>query len=348
MFADEEHSLVAPYCLRHDAEQLRYLLSAGVLQGEGAVTLAGRHAEVLERATQRLTRTVDDMAPQPLGLTPVQQQLGSTLTQALAQVFRRVTHVPRPDINWEATLGLKGSAFEAAPHALNPALDFAAMEREYEAGGVVVRDDFLTTAALRDLKRFVLEATGVFTTPQRGYLGAYQEKGFAPFVIARLAEELEAKLPTVMAEQFLSQTWAYKYDERVNAKGINIHADEAAVNFNFWVTDDNANLDKEHGGLVVYTKMPPPSAQYESTQFSLMTPDEQKAWRAEIEAGGKLVVPNKQNRVVFFQSNLFHQSDVHTFRKGYKNRRINVTLLFGLRLQAAKATEDKEKDNTCT
>jgi len=49
--------------------------------------------------------------------------------------------------------------------------------------------------------------------------------------------------------------WAYKYDERYT--GINVHADEAAVNLNFWVTPEDANLDKESGGLVIYTKKPP-------------------------------------------------------------------------------------------
>lgn len=40
-------------------------------------------------------------------------------------------------------------------------------------------------------------------------------------------------------------------------QGINVHADEAAVNLNFWVTPDDANLDKDSGGLVIYTKKPP-------------------------------------------------------------------------------------------
>lgn len=59
--------------------------------------------------------------------------------------------------------------------------------------------------------------------------------------------------------------WAYKYDSEMN--GINIHADTAAVNgdllaraglrclgaVNFWITEDDANLDADSGGLVVYS-----------------------------------------------------------------------------------------------
>ena len=39
--------------------------------------------------------------------------------------------------------------------------------------------------------------------------------------------------------------------------GIGVHADNAAVNLNFWVTPDDANLDPSSGGLVVYPKAPP-------------------------------------------------------------------------------------------
>ena len=37
---------------------------------------------------------------------------------------------------------------------------------------------------------------------------------------------------------------------------------------------------------------------------------------------------------MFFDSNLFHRSVTHKFKKGYKHMRINLTLLFGLRRAA--------------
>ena len=39
--------------------------------------------------------------------------------------------------------------------------------------------------------------------------------------------------------------------------GIQVHADHATVNLNFWVTPDDANIDPSSGGLVVYPKAPP-------------------------------------------------------------------------------------------
>jgi hypothetical protein len=41
--------------------------------------------------------------------------------------------------------------------------------------------------------------------------------------------------------------------------------------------------------------------------------------------------PYRANRAVIFDSDLFHASDRPHFREGYLNRRINITLLYGLR-----------------
>ena len=40
-------------------------------------------------------------------------------------------------------------------------------------------------------------------------------------------------------------------------EGICIHADVARVNINVWVVPDEANLDSEGGGLVVYSQRSP-------------------------------------------------------------------------------------------
>jgi hypothetical protein len=38
--------------------------------------------------------------------------------------------------------------------------------------------------------------------------------------------------------------------------GIQVHADDAEVNLNFWVTPDESNTDLSRGGLVVWHKEP--------------------------------------------------------------------------------------------
>lgn len=119
--------------------------------------------------------------------------------------------------------------------------------------------------------------------------------------------------------------WAYKYDERYT--GINIHADQAAVNLNFWITNEDANLDKTSGGLVIYTKKPP--AHWTFEQYNQLTEGGDAHSLLEESGWKNVTVPYKENRLVMFDSALFHKTDDFRFKKGYLNRRINLTLLFG-------------------
>lgn len=45
-------------------------------------------------------------------------------------------------------------------------------------------------------------------------------------------------------------------------------------------------------------------------------------------------IPYRENRAVVFNSDLFHKTDEIRFAEGYENRRINVTLLYGVREKA--------------
>lgn len=60
-----------------------------------------------------------------------------------------------------------------------------------------------------------------------------------------------------------------------------MHADHAAVNLNFWVTPDEANLDPSSGGLVVYPKAPPADAEVPGD------PSRKKVWIS----GGRVTSP---------------------------------------------------------
>ena len=44
---------------------------------------------------------------------------------------------------------------------------------------------------------------------------------------------------------------------------------QAAVNLNFWLTPEDANLDKKSGGLVIYTQKPP--AHWTFEQYNQVT-----------------------------------------------------------------------------
>jgi hypothetical protein len=109
--------------------------------------------------------------------------------------------------------------------------------------------------------------------------------------------------------------WAYKCDATLTALGI--HADAAAVNVNFWITEDEANLDPEQGGLLVYTEDAP--REWGFAKFNT----DRAAIERHLAASGAvpLRVPYRSNRAVLFDSDLFHASDRPRFREGYVHRR---------------------------
>jgi hypothetical protein len=158
-----------------------------------------------------------------------------------------------------------------------------------------------------------------------GYLGAFPEAGFAAPLLAQIADEFRDTYPAIFGGHPLRYLWAFKYDS--NMSGIQIHADEAAVNVNFWITPDEANLDPAHGGLVVWDKAAPLDWDFDQYNGDIDLPR-----RFLKDSGSKSVtVPYRANRAVIFDSDLFHETDTITFKDGYENRRLNVTLLYGRR-----------------
>lgn len=115
-------------------------------------------------------------------------------------------------------------------------------------------------------------------------------------------------------------------------RGLNLHADAAAVNVNFWITPDEANRNPESGGLVVWDKEAPDEwdfAEYNNEK------NKHKIQNFLVESGARPIkIPYRQNRAVIFNSNLFHETDSMEFEESYVNRRINITLLFGHRQQS--------------
>jgi tetratricopeptide (TPR) repeat protein len=190
---------------------------------------------------------------------------------------------------------------------------------------IVVVDDLLTAEALEELKRYCRGSDVWHTAYSQGYVGAFPESGFAAPLLAQVAEELSATFPEIFAGHPLRYHWAFKYDSKL--EGIGIHADEAAVNVNFWITPDEANLDPEGGGLVIWDKEAP--LEWDFAKFNA---DESAAYDFLAKSGaGSIRIPYRANRAVIFDSNLFHKTDKIAFADGYENRRINITMLYGRR-----------------
>ncbi len=210
---------------------------------------------------------------------------------------------------------------------LDPNRDWAAVEEQYLAASpeIVVIDDFLLPEALAALRKFCLVST-VWRTDYDAneYLGAFPEDGFVGLVHFQLAMELRARMPRIFGAHALEQLWGFKYAQRLG-KGINVHADFARVNLNFWITPDEANLDATSGGMVIYDAPAPQDWNFLDYNFH----QEKIYGFLEEKKSGSRTVPYRCNRAVLFNSNLFHKTDAIRFKEGYGNRRINITYLFG-------------------
>jgi tetratricopeptide (TPR) repeat protein len=209
--------------------------------------------------------------------------------------------------------------------AVNPGRVEAGSQWRTASPQIVVIDDLLTLPALQALRRFCLGSTIWRNSFEEGYLGAFPEDGFACPLLAQIAEELSSAFADIFASLPLQYLWAFKYDSQL--QGIKVHADFAAVNVNFWITPDCANLDPESGGLVIWDKAVPADWDF-GTYNGEAAPIREFLLRTGAQS---VTVPYRANRAVIFDSDLFHETNRMNFKPGYENRRINVTLLYGRR-----------------
>ena len=205
------------------------------------------------------------------------------------------------------------------------------LEQTFFETNVAYQDDFLSPEALHNVRSFLWEST-IFLYPKgdpsmgSGYLGSYLESGFGSSgLILQIAGELASKLPGIIGKLRLVQAWAYKYTlgnhGTHDARGIDIHADEALVNVNFWITPDDARLSG--GGLIVYDKKAPKAMNFDEIN------KDQTFIRRFLEGSKSHTIDYKSNRMVVFDSRLFHRSQDFKFKRHHTKERINLTFLYG-------------------
>ena len=253
----------------------------------------------------------------------------------IANVYNKALHVPDIDIDDKKLLT-----------SLNEN-ELSRIYSDWNKHGIVIIDNLLTKSALSDIHSLLLESTIFYQTKMPfkfgGYAGAYIDDGLHSKILLRLAFELHKSLsPDIMKKEYdLKYMWAYKYDERYN--GIMTHADQAAINVNIWITPDEANLDKDTGGLVIYTAKPP--SNWDFNMYNMNT-EQVSELLLKPTNFNNVTIPYKQNRAVIFDSALFHHTDSFNFNKGYKNRRINLTILYGNMQLGSTGSGDDSSSST--
>ena len=287
--------------IKHDAEQIHYLAERG-LCGQLDSSYRATLAALRERALQ-------------LGETNQRISLSQEEARALAPSVNQILHyADNPTL---------------PQGALNPELNVEEIERRYNASQpeIIYIDALLRPEALAALRQFCRESTIWKKDYEDGYIGAFLGEGFSSPLLLQVAEELRIAFPGIFHRHRLLQAWAFKQDSA--RRPLKIHADAAAVNVNYWITPDDANLDPESGGLIVWDKEAPRDWDfkvYNSTAF-------QPKIREFLNHSGAspVKVPYRENRALVFNSDLFHESDTCVFQDDYESRRINITFLYGRR-----------------
>jgi tetratricopeptide (TPR) repeat protein len=231
-----------------------------------------------------------------------------------------------------SSLGVPASAFHLGDGARvpGPVINPAHVEDAVLAGWkdaspqFVMIDDFLTQPALEKLRSYCLESTVWHRIYDAGYIGAIPADGFACPLLAQLAEEIIARWPRIIGPHKFKYLGAFKYDSELS-RGTNTHADLAAVNVNFYITPDDANLDPASGGMAVW------NSTIDSEPLMRQLNGSDTAMRAYLSSRNAVVttIAHRSNRAVIFKSSLVHKTDDCAFKTGYANKRINVSLLFG-------------------
>ena len=208
--------------------------------------------------------------------------------------------------------------------AVNPAKPDLTEQWRGSQPQMVVIDDFLTPQALESLRRYCAGSTIWRRIYDAGYIGATPEDGFACPLLAQIAEEMRATFPDILGPHHFHYLGAFKYDSTLST-GTNTHADNAAVNVNFYIAPDEANLDPQSGGMDIWDVAVPPGE-----DMRKYNGDEALARDFLRRSEAKLTrIPHRSNRAVIFRSDLFHKTSDCNFREGYLNKRINISLLFG-------------------
>lgn len=291
--------------VKHDIQQLEYLLS---------VNLGEKHGKLSELVDRLRVVLRDTQWPSETAVV----RLGNEHLELLAPFYNRLI--------------FRGLAPRIETGALNEKINVKHITERYleHEFGVACIDALLSDGALRSLREYLLRSTIWFHIKKGGYLGAHVNEGLACPLLFQIAEELRLKFPKIFKNHRLNHIWAYKYDSDAakgenDLSGIKIHADFAAVNVNFWVTPNEANLDPSTGGLIVHHVEAPLDWDFETFN------NNSTEIYNEIEKQGrrKSIIPYRENRAVVFNSDLFHETDCFDFRPDYQHRRINVTMLFG-------------------
>jgi len=299
------HQSIPLFKLKHDVQQAQYLISKNY-KIEGVNEFKKIGSEILDRTEDNYNKRIL--------LTPFE-------IDALLP-FYKSDYVYKPKV-------ISGSC-------INMNKNWQKVEDEYfnSEKQIIYIDDFLSEEALIELREFCLISKVWNNEYNNKYLGSFSDQGFISPIHLQIAIELKKELPKLFGPHVIEKFWGFKYDT-TQGKGINIHADFAIHNLNFWITPDEFNNNKNTGGLKIYDAPAPDNWSFKDYNASTR----EKIYKFLEDNNAKCTnIPYKFNRAVLFNSAYFHETDEIDFKDKYEGRRINCTYLFGSRTVKQKRT----------
>ncbi len=289
-----EKNIIKISRLKHDVEQAEFLIQNN-FEAKPILDFASKGRYILNK-TQNKKNTIS------LKNQDIQKEFINYWSLPIIYNTKEITNYLSPDTNWN----------DIQNEYLNSNPEF------------VVIDGMLSDECLIELRKFCLYSKVFLREYENNYLGAFGNTGFISNIHLGIAKDLKNKLPKIFGDYDLTHMWAFKYDSKLGS-GINVHADFAKVNLNFWITPDDYNLNPNSGGLKVYTT-PPPS----NWTFEKYNSDQKEIYKyLESKNADYKSAHYRFNRAVLFNSSLFHETEEIDFKNEYVGRRINVTYLFG-------------------
>lgn len=292
--------------LQHDCDYLRFLLQQPATQRPDNGLLESLLNEGLQLDRQ-------------LSQTPL-QAMDLALSQALDDFFERCA-LRFPLLPW------RGPMIQVA--------DARRCEAAFYEGPaqLLVLDDLLTPGALQQIQHFALFNNGLWRNYAHGenYICAYPQDGLIQPFVFRLAQALRSTLPGIFKQHRLKKFWMYRYSSQRH-QGVQLHADAGAVNVNLWLAPDQANKDARSGGLRLFDIEAPLFETDADFHAFNRQPAHIQSYLQQRGARA-LDVPYRQNRLLIFNANLFHESLPYDFEADFASQRMNLTLMFGQRGQ---------------
>ena len=211
--------LTSRHKLRHDIDQLDYLIHARLLPPSFTTTVSAM-TDVLNHIVVATNETFHDAPNERGGVIKVRASKGGgyvILQQPqidyIGPAFAKVAYM---------NPGRSMQPYRAVRHL--PRLEVNALESAYMTNDVLYFDNLLSDKALDRMRQYCLESVAWHQQKSLGYLGSQLDDGFASPLLFQIAEELRQALPHIFWNHQLRHAWAYKYDS-VLQEGIDAHAD---------------------------------------------------------------------------------------------------------------------------